>query len=132
MFCQRISQFTITYVLTSSTYVLTSFFPFWLLGLPIAFPLSSWLLTIHILQCLELVAIWSTVPLDSTMMAIVLCLLTSLSLRKRLSSCLGLSHNWLGILCQHHLIHHIWLLFRFYIFNKRSSCFFSLDKHHFL
>ena len=25
MFCQRISQFTITYVLTSSTYVLTDF-----------------------------------------------------------------------------------------------------------
>ena len=57
-----------------------NFSPFWLLGNPIPFAISqsSWSLDTCILQCLKLMAIMSGVSLNSTMMAEMLSLWTSL------------------------------------------------------
>ena len=92
--------------------------------------------TSHPIDCLglKLVVIWPSMSSDFTIMAKVLCLRTSLCLRKRLSFCLGLSHNWIWRLCQNLLNHNIWFLFNLHILNKRSwyQWFLGFNKLHLL
>ena len=110
------------------------FLPFWLLVVPLALSLSSWLFRTHILQCLKLVAIWPSMSLDSTMMTKVLSLRTFLCLQKRLPFFFGLGHNWIWRLCQNLLSNHVWLFLNFHTFNMKgcNHRFFGFNKLHLL
>ena len=85
---------------------------------PLPCPLS--LLRIRFLQCMKFIAIRSCESLDSTMVAKMLSLRTSLWLRKRFPCSLGFSHKWVWRLCQCPLRNHIWLLLNLHFLTSWS------------
>ena len=76
-----------------------SFSPFCLLDVLIPLSLSSKPLRIYFLQCVKFIAIRSYVSLNSTMVAEVLNLRTSLRLWKRLPFSLGFGNKWILRFC---------------------------------
>ena len=99
---------------------------------PLPCPLS--LLRIRFLQCMKFIAIRSCESLDSTMVAKMLNLRTSLRLQKRIPYSLRFSHKWVLRFCQNLLNSSIWLLLNLHILNNWSwyHWFLSFNKLHLL
>ena len=112
------------------------FLTFWLPSNPISFAMfwSSWPLSTWILQCFKLMTIWSSVTLNSTVMAKVLVSQTSLWFWEWFSFTLRFDHWLVRGLSHKPLVSHIPLLLYLHILNNSGDYhqYLGFHKLHFL